>query len=143
MTASLSSPTYSQSEKPARFNARAPLGRPLRSLLRSKLVSALTYPHTVDHYLELVSPLWSVDRIRAEVVEVIRETADVVTLVLRPNENFGSYKAGQYVSITVEVEGVRHTRCFSLSSSPSRDDKLITLTIKARAEGGLVSPYLV
>ncbi len=143
MTAPLSSPTYSQSEKPARFNVRSPLGRPLRSLLRSKLVSALTYPHTVDHYLELVSPLWSVDRIRAEVVEVIRETADVVTLVLRPNENFGAYKAGQYVSITVEVDGVRHTRCFSLSSSPLRGDGLVTLTIKARAEGGLVSPYLV
>ena len=65
-----------------------PLGA-VRTLLRSKLVAALGYPHSVDHYLELVSPLWSVDRIRAEVVEVIRETADVVTLVLRPNENFG------------------------------------------------------
>lgn len=112
-------------------------------MLRSKLVSALAYPHSVDHYLELVSPLWSLDRIRAEVVEVIRETADVVTLVLRPNENFGSYKAGQYVAITVEVDGTRHTRCFSLSSSPLRADGLISLTIKARAQGGLVSPYLV
>src|SRR5690606_5194556 len=36
----------------------------------------------------------------------------------------------------------RHTRCFSLSSTPERDDGLITLTIKARKEGGLVSPYL-
>jgi ferredoxin-NADP reductase len=124
------------------FSVRRPLG-PVRELLRSKLVSALTYPHSVDHYLELVSPLWSVDRIRAEVAEVIRETSDVVTLVLRPNENFQGYQAGQYVAITVEVEGVRHTRCFSLSSTPLREDGLIALTIKARANGGLVSPYLV
>jgi len=140
-TAPLSQPSYPESGRSARLT-RSPLG-PLRSLLRSKLASALAYPHSVDHYLELVSPLWSVDRIRAEVVDVIRETADVVTLVLRPNENFGAYEAGQYVSITVEVDGVRHSRCFSISSSPLRGDGLITLTIKARAQGGLVSPYLV
>lgn len=119
-----------------------PLGR-TKSLLKSKLVEALTYPHTVDHYLELVSPLWSVERVRAEVTQVIRETSDVVTLVLRPNENFAGYKAGQYVSLTVEVDGVRHSRCFSLSSTPLRNDGLITLTVKARATGGLVSPFLV
>src|SRR5690606_3612379 len=116
---------------------------PLRSLLRSKLVTALSYPHPVDHYLELVSPLWSVDRIRAEVVQVVRETSDVVTLVLRPNGNFQGYKAGQYVALTVEVNGSRQTRCFSLSSTPERKDGLIALTIKARAQGGFVSPYLL
>lgn len=129
------------SSKPQGLLSR-PLGR-TKSLLKSKLVAALAYPHPVDHYLELVSPLWSVDRIRAEVVEVIRETSDVVTLVLRPNENFRGYKAGQYVNLMVEVDGVRHSRCFSLSSTPLRNDGLVTLTVKARASGGLVSPYLV
>ncbi len=130
------------SSKPQDLLTRFPLG-PAKSLLKTKLVAALAYPHTVEHYLELVSPLWSLDRIRAEVVEVVRETADVVTLVLRPNENFSGYKAGQYVSLTVEVDGVRHSRCFSLSSTPLRNDGLVTLTVKARATGGLVSPYLL
>jgi stearoyl-CoA 9-desaturase NADPH oxidoreductase len=134
-------PSSVTSSAAASLRAR-PLG-PVRSLLGSKFVAALAFPHSVDHYLELISPLWSLERIRAEVVEVIRETADVVTLVLRPNENFRGYQAGQYVALTVEVEGTRHTRCFSLSSTPHSHDGLIAVTIKARAQGGLVSPYLV
>jgi ferredoxin-NADP reductase len=117
--------------------------RGLRRVLQSRFAKALVYPQSVDHYLSLVSPTLSIERIRAEVVEVIRETRDVVTLVLRPNHNFRGYKAGQYVAVTVEVDGAQHTRCFSLSSSPSREDGLVTLTVKARAEGGLVSPFFV
>jgi ferredoxin-NADP reductase len=79
----------------------------------------------------------------AEVVDVVRETADVVTLVLRPNDNFRGHRAGQYLAVTVEIDGVRHTRCFSISSAPERADGLVTLTVKARAQGGLVSPFLV
>lgn len=113
-----------------------------RKLLSSRFVQGLTYPHSVDNYLELVSPLWSLDRIRAVVVDVVRETPDVVTLVLRPNENFPGFRAGQYAAITIEVDGTRHTRCFSFSSAPERSDGLVTLTVKARTTGGLVSPYL-
>ena len=114
-----------------------------RSLLESRLVRALTYPHSLDHYIELSSPAFSLSRIFARVVQVVRETPDVVTLVLRPNRNFPGYRAGQFVALTVEIDGVRHTRCFSLSSSPLGPDRLVTVTIKARAAGGLVSPFLV
>lgn len=108
-----------------------------------KLAAALVYPHSVDHYLQLVSPSWSLDEQRAEVVEIIRETADVITLVVRPGKSFSAYQAGQYVALTVEVNGAQVTRCFSLSSTPLRTDGLVTITIKARAQGGLVSPFLV
>jgi stearoyl-CoA 9-desaturase NADPH oxidoreductase len=115
----------------------------LRALLGSKLVSALVYPKTVDHYLELVSPRLAVHQIRAQVVDVLRETADVVTLVLAPSGNFPGFVAGQYTAISVEIDGVRHTRVFSLSSAPERGDGYVTMTIKARAKGGLVSPWLL
>lgn len=122
---------------------KAKRGAGLLRVVGGKLAAALVYPHSVEHYLQLVSPRLSVDQTRAEVVEVIRETADVVTLVVRPGRAFPAYQAGQYVALTAEVDGVRQTRCFSLSSSPSRTDGLVTITIKARAQGGLVSPFLV
>jgi stearoyl-CoA 9-desaturase NADPH oxidoreductase len=134
---SLASPTL----PPLASLTRQPLGR-LRSALGSRLAAALVSPHSVDSYLELLSPLWSIDRIRAEIVDATRETADVVTLVVRPNENLHGYKAGQHVAVTVEIDGAQHTRCFSLSSAPSSAHNLITLTIKARKRG-LVSSYLL
>jgi stearoyl-CoA 9-desaturase NADPH oxidoreductase len=116
---------------------------PLRGLLASRFIRALTYPHAVDQYVRLSSRVLSVEAIRAEVVEITRETPDVVTLGLLPNDNFHGFAAGQYVALTLELDGVRHTRCFSISSAPGRSDGRFTLTVKARAQGGLVSPYLV
>lgn len=116
---------------------------PVRGLLASRLVRMLAYPQSVDQLVQLSSRVLSVDGIRAEVVEITREAPDVVTLALLPNDNFRGHLAGQYVALTVEIDGVRHTRCFSISSAPGRPDGLVTLTIKARAQGGLVSPYLV
>jgi stearoyl-CoA 9-desaturase NADPH oxidoreductase len=115
----------------------------VRGLLASRFFQALSYPHSVDQYLQLSSRVLSVDTIRAEVIGITRETSDVVTLTISPNDNFRGYQAGQYVALTVEIDGVRHTRCFSISSAPERGDGLLTLTVKARAQGGLVSPYLV
>jgi len=114
--------------------------RPLRAL--SALASALVYPRSVDDYLQLVNPLWSNTAIRARVMTVTQETADTVSLELAPNWNFRSYRAGQYVAVSLDIEGVRHTRCFSLSSSPLRGGHLITITVKAHP-GGVVSTYLV
>jgi ferredoxin-NADP reductase len=44
--------------------------------------------------------------------------------------------------VSVEIDGVRHTRCYSLASSAHRADGLIELTVKAHP-GGIVSRYLV
>jgi len=116
------------------------LSRPLRTL--STWANALVYPRSVDDYLQLVNPLWSSTEIRARVVKVTQETADVVSLALAANWNFRGYRAGQYVAVSVDIAGVRHTRCFSLSSSPLQDDNLVTITVKAHT-GGVVSTYLV
>jgi len=83
-----------------------------RRLLRSGLVEALTAPHGVDRYLELVRPSWSLHEARADVVEVRHQTADSVTLTLRPNESWEGFSAGQFVRLTVEIDGVREKRCY-------------------------------
>ncbi|MFO7563522.1 MAG: iron-sulfur cluster-binding domain-containing protein [Enhygromyxa sp.] len=54
-----------------------------------------------------------------------------------PNENWCSFRAGQFVQLSVWIGGVRHTRCFSISSAPE-DGIPLRLTVKARP-GGRVS----
>ncbi|MBA2763479.1 MAG: ferredoxin reductase, partial [Thermoleophilaceae bacterium] len=86
-------------------------------LLRSNLVEALAAPHGVDRYLELVSPLWSAADVRAEVVAADRQTTRSVTVTLAPNEDFSGVCAGQFVNLSVEIDGKRHARPYSISSS--------------------------
>lgn len=103
----------------------------LRTLLRSRVVEALAAPHGVDRWLELANPLWSVREPRAEVTGVRRETADSVTLTLRPNGVWRGFTAGQHARFGVEVDGVRRTRCFSIASSQHRADGRVEIIAKA------------
>lgn len=108
----------------------------------TQLLELATAPHGVDRFLELVRPTWAADDTRARVVAVDRETPDVVTLTLRPGRGWTRGRAGQHVRLGVEIDGRRHTRCFSLASSAARTDGLVQVTVKAHADG-LVSRHLV
>jgi ferredoxin-NADP reductase len=90
-------------------------------------------------WLDQLHPTWSPHEIRARVVDVITETADVRTFVLRPNRRWAGHRAGQYTTVDVEIDGVRHRRCYSISSPPS--DPRVAITVK-RVAGGRVSPWL-
>ena len=70
-----------------------------RRLLGSSLAGALTTPHGVDRYVELVRPAFSLREVRAEVVAVRRATQRSVTLTLRPNANWEGFRAGQFVRL--------------------------------------------
>ena len=115
------------------------------SLLRSPVVGALTSPHGVDRYLELVNPMWVVNEIRARIVDITREThagEPVSTITLEPSGAWRGHQAGQFVQVGVEVDGARRTRCFSVSSPESGPGDLITLTMRANPTGQ-VSKHLV
>jgi ferredoxin-NADP reductase len=116
-----------------------PTSRRRLSLLA--LFEALATPHGVDRYLELLNPMLTVRDLRAEVTEVHRSTADSVTLTLRPTRQWKGFQAGQFVQVTVEIDCVRRTRCYSPVCSQHRSDGRIELTIKAHPQG-LVSQYL-
>ena len=103
-------------------------------MLGSPLLEALAAPHGVDRYLELIRPSWSLHEARAEVIEVRRQTADSVTLALRPNQNWQGFTTGQFVRLTVEIDGVRHTRCYSPACSEHTPGR-IEITVKAHPEG--------
>lgn len=113
----------------------------LQRALRSRVATTLSYPHGVDHYLEQFNPIWSLEEVRAEVVALRRQTSDTVTVCLRPNSNWQGFKPGQYVRLSVDIDGVRRTRCFSPANSLHAADGLIELTVKLHEEA-LVTRYL-
>jgi ferredoxin-NADP reductase len=58
-----------------------------------------------------------------------------------PNKLLAPFRAGQYIGITVEINGVRTSRPYSLVSSPNQL-AYYELAIK-RKEGGFVSSYIL
>ncbi len=117
--------------------AQPGLPGPVRRLLARPVFAALATPHGVDRYLEALNPLWAVNEVRAQVVAVEKKTAGSLTLTLRPNNNWQGFKAGQYVRLTVDVNGVRRTRCFSPANSVHAQDGLLELTMKVNSQGQL------
>ena len=67
-------------------------------------------------------------------------TEDSVTLTLRPNRVWEGLRAGQFVQVSVEIDGVRHTRCYS-PASPEASGRELEITVKRHPEG-LVSNFL-
>jgi ferredoxin-NADP reductase len=103
-------------------------------VLHSSLLEALAYPHGVDRYLELVAPLL-VKETRAEVTAVRRQTEKSVTLTLRPNGSWQGLRAGQFVNVSVEVGGVRHTRPYSPAGSEHAAGDALELTVSTHPDG--------
>ena len=106
-----------------------------------RFLEAVATPHGVDSYLEQVDPLLVKGECRAEVVAVERGTKESVTLTLRPNRAWQGFRAGQFVNVTVEIDGVRHQRCYSPACT-ERSKTTIEITTKRHPEG-LVSNFLV
>jgi stearoyl-CoA 9-desaturase NADPH oxidoreductase len=125
------------------------------TVLRSKALAALTSPHGVDRYLELVNPMWAAHEVRARIVEKTIEVdveghPRVATLTLQPTSTWGGHRAGQHVQVGVAIPGEgggrRTTRVFTISSLDSRPGDRFTITMRANPdapEGRGVSRYLV
>ncbi len=110
-------------------------------MLRSRLLEALAYPHGVDRYLEIVRPLLVKHQVRAEVTAVRCQTPKSVTLQLRPNESWRGLRAGQFVGLSLSIDGVRETRPYSPAGSQYAAGGVLELTVSTHPEGK-VSRYL-
>ena len=107
----------------------------LRSLARR-----ITTPLLPDDYMKLANPLWSARELRGRILEVRRETHDSATLVIKPGWGFGfDYEPGQYMGIGLLVDGRWRWRSYSLTSSPVKGARTVTITVKAMPEGFLSS----
>jgi stearoyl-CoA 9-desaturase NADPH oxidoreductase len=118
-----------------------PVTTPARRLLKSGLVDLLVGPHGIDRYLELIRPDLTVHEARAEVLAVRHQTPRSVTLTLRPNCAWRGFRAGQFVRVGVDIDGVRRTRTYSPAGSERRGAESLELTITEHP-GGLVSGHL-
>ncbi len=105
------------------------------------LMQPFTSPLAPDDYLELINPLWSTRELRGRVESVRRETPDSVTVTIKPGWEWPGHRAGQYLRLGVEVDGVHHWRAYSLTSDPTRADGRIAITPKL-VPTGKVSPFL-
>jgi stearoyl-CoA 9-desaturase NADPH oxidoreductase len=111
-----------------------------RAALRA--VRAFFTPLLPDDYLELINPLWSTQELRGRVERIERETADAVTVVIKPGWEWEGHRPGQYLRVGFAVDGRHHWRAYSITSDPERPDGLISITPKL-LETGAVTPYLV
>jgi ring-1,2-phenylacetyl-CoA epoxidase subunit PaaE len=65
---------------------------------------------------------------------LVKENHNTVSVYFKPSNNlFYKYKAGQYLTLKVKVNGKTYNRCFSLSSSPNIDD-FLRITVKLKGE---------
>ena len=81
------------------------------------------------------------DRVKLSVSEVIEETASSRTLRMKAAEGGLPYfRAGQYINLFVEVDGVSTSRPYSIAAPPGGDYYDITVR---RVAGGFVSNYLL
>lgn len=75
------------------------------------------------------------------VVQVRRETHDVKTFVFEPEDPTAwTYLPGQFVTFELTIDGAPVNRCYTLSSTPTRPERL-SITVK-RVPGGPVSNWL-
>ena len=75
-------------------------------------------------------------------VQRTEETPDTATFVLaRPDGRGFSFLPGQFISVAATIDGIRHWRAYSISSSPSRNETL-SITVR-RVDGGRVSNRLL
>lgn len=96
-----------------------------------------------DPLLAQIDPMLVRQYVPAKVVEVITETKDTKTFVLKPSARWAGFTAGQHVNICIEIDGSRHNRTFSLSCSPLywQQQGTVSLTIK-RLPGGKVTNWM-
>lgn len=113
----------------------------IRKALTSRPVASLTSPYTIDHYLDQIHPMLAAENVRARVVEVVQETGDASTVILRPNGAWKGFVPGQHVQFGVEVDGTRRIRCFSVSSSRAAKKGTFSVSVKAHPDG-YVSQFL-
>ncbi|WP_280402021.1 ferredoxin--NADP reductase [Nocardia carnea] len=77
---------------------------------------------------------------RAKVIRIVKETPDTRTFVLEPEDGPFSYRAGQFCTFKVTVDGKPLFRSYSMSSAPETDSEFMT-TVK-RVPGGAVSNWM-
>ncbi|WP_165979310.1 hybrid-cluster NAD(P)-dependent oxidoreductase [Paraburkholderia guartelaensis] len=73
-------------------------------------------------------------------MRVCAETHDVRTFVFSTREGHFSFEPGQFITVSAEIDGKEVSRCYTISSPPTRPYTL-SITVK-RTPGGVMSNWL-
>ena len=93
---------------------------------------------SAEEYIRLLHP----DRIELTVSDIIAETPSTKTFRLVSKANYlPPFLAGQYIALFLEIDGIRTSRPYSISSQPNQTG-FWDITVR-RVENGLVSNYLL
>lgn len=94
-----------------------------------------------DHWGAYGAQWASGDSKPLECLKVVDETHDVRTFIFRcPDCHAIAYEPGQFLTVTPVIDGQSVSRCYTLSSTPSRPFTF-SITVK-RVPGGVVSNWL-
>lgn len=114
----------------------APSLRPLRALAAGRWLCEAD----VDALLGGLHPAWRLSRVMAQVIGREWVSDDLLALRLRCNGNAHRWQAGQHVQLYLTLDGVRHSRSYSLTRVEA--DGVIELGIR-RQPGGRLSNRLL
>lgn len=114
------------------------LARWLDWLARTRLLYPFNDVPTLRQLARRIHPMWGLGEVRARVLAIEVHTPTVRSYRLQPNRAWRGYRAGQHVVVSLETDGRRRQRAFSLSSAPTgrRLDPFV-LTIQRQASGGM------
>lgn len=108
--------------------------------LKKKLLAPFVTPEQFDFWSRELGSTAAWQRTFARVVERKQETPSTVSLVLKPNKNFGGFSCGQHVNVSAIINSVRVTRSYSITNYPDQSG-LVALTIR-QEPNGLMSQWL-
>ncbi|MGQ5523749.1 ferredoxin reductase [Chitinimonas sp. PSY-7] len=111
----------------------------LTALQRTPLAGFLR-ESVFDYYAGCLHPQLALKRVFARVLAKRQQGKQTVAITLAPSAHWLGARAGQHVPLTVEINGVRHTRYYSPCAAAKRIGQL-EIAVK-RSEGGLVSNWL-
>ena len=102
------------------------------ALVNNKKLSGFFEP-----LLQIFFSSYSSNKYRAKVIQVNDENNHVFTVTLKPSIYWKKFKAGQYIELLVEQNGVQMTRIFSISSAPQlhKSKGIIELSIQKQDQG--------
>ncbi|PWB24971.1 hypothetical protein DCO49_11320 [Stenotrophomonas sp. SPM] len=118
-----------------------PYSAPMSAVIRPSLFSPYRWlsPTLFDFWAGQLNPLWTLREPLARLVRREPAGEGAATLVLRCNRHWAGMRAGQHITLGVELEGRVLRRSYSPTALGRRE---LAITIKA-VEGGAISQHLV
>ena len=91
----------------------------------------------MEPVMQAFKPAWRAGMFRAQVINVQELNGDYLSIQLKPSRKWPVHKAGQHISLTVEINGRLLTRVFTVASSAKHYNNtgVIRLLIKANSMG--------